>query len=197
METLYDTLSEKKQKIFNVCVNLFYQKGFAETSVRDIAQDLNIKAASLYAHVDSKEQILEWIITHYIDIVTNTLSEFKKESRTFAEQMNFIIQKNVTITLDSKELSDVFKRYMHLVDLKIRQRYIDFSKEYRVILSNALNHYKAEKQIDFDPDLAANFLIFSLNNVYKWIPENYTKPEIIDIFKNKIIGGFIGKEIEC
>ena len=94
METLYDTLSEKKQKIFNVCVNLFYQKGFAETSVRDIAQDLNIKAASLYAHVYSKEQILAWIITHYIDIVTNTLSAFKKESRTFAEQMNFIIQKN-------------------------------------------------------------------------------------------------------
>jgi hypothetical protein len=31
------------------------------SSVRDLATRLNIKAASLYAHIRSKEEILEWI----------------------------------------------------------------------------------------------------------------------------------------
>ncbi|WP_447950714.1 TetR/AcrR family transcriptional regulator [Chryseobacterium koreense] len=57
MKTFYQTLSKRQQQIFDISVQLFYEKGFAETSVRDIAEKLNIMAASLYSHISSKEQI--------------------------------------------------------------------------------------------------------------------------------------------
>jgi AcrR family transcriptional regulator len=54
-------LKEKQRKILDVAVELFKEKGYMGSSVRDLATKLNIKAASLYAHIRSKEEILEWI----------------------------------------------------------------------------------------------------------------------------------------
>ena len=54
-------LKEKQIKILEVAVELFKEKGYMGSSVRDLATRLNIKAASLYAHIRSKEEILEWI----------------------------------------------------------------------------------------------------------------------------------------
>lgn len=54
-------LKEKQRRILNVAVELFKEKGYMGSSVRDLATKLNIKAASLYAHIRSKEEILEWI----------------------------------------------------------------------------------------------------------------------------------------
>ena len=54
-------LKEKQKKILDVAVELFKEKGYMGSSVRDLATRLNIKAASLYAHIRSKEEILEWI----------------------------------------------------------------------------------------------------------------------------------------
>ena len=51
-------LKEKQRKILDVAVELFKEKGYLGSSVRDLATKLNIKAASLYAHIHSKEEIL-------------------------------------------------------------------------------------------------------------------------------------------
>ncbi|NWJ53432.1 MAG: helix-turn-helix transcriptional regulator, partial [Bacteroidetes bacterium] len=48
-------LKEKQRKILDVAVELFKEKGYMGSSVRDLATKLNIKAASLYAHIRSKE----------------------------------------------------------------------------------------------------------------------------------------------
>lgn len=54
-------LTPRQQEILNVALELFYKRGFADTSMRDIAEVMNVKAASLYAHIKSKEEIMEWI----------------------------------------------------------------------------------------------------------------------------------------
>lgn len=51
----------RRQQIENVASALFRERGYAATSVRDIAQRLDIQGASLYAHVASKEDVL-WSI---------------------------------------------------------------------------------------------------------------------------------------
>ena len=52
-------LTPRQQEILNVALELFYKRGFADTSMRDIAEVMNVKAASLYAHIKSKEEIME------------------------------------------------------------------------------------------------------------------------------------------
>ncbi|MGB9979653.1 TetR/AcrR family transcriptional regulator [Methanobacterium sp.] len=53
-----------KEKIFEAAINLFAQKGFDATSMREIAEVVGIKKASMYSHYKSKDEILEKIVEH-------------------------------------------------------------------------------------------------------------------------------------
>jgi AcrR family transcriptional regulator len=51
----------RRQAIEDVASDLFRERGYAGTSIRDIARALSVQGASLYAHVTSKEDVL-WAI---------------------------------------------------------------------------------------------------------------------------------------
>jgi TetR/AcrR family transcriptional regulator, cholesterol catabolism regulator len=51
----------RRQAIEDVASDLFRERGYAATSIRDIAKALSVQGASLYSHVTSKEDVL-WAI---------------------------------------------------------------------------------------------------------------------------------------
>src|SRR6202020_1691135 len=52
-----ETLSTR-ERILNVALDLFIEKGFDKTSLREIAEQLGVTKAALYYHFASKEDIL-------------------------------------------------------------------------------------------------------------------------------------------
>lgn len=54
-----------KARIFNTAVKLFAEKGYSCVSMREIAAQVGIKAASIYNHYESKEAILEAVFDFY------------------------------------------------------------------------------------------------------------------------------------
>jgi TetR/AcrR family transcriptional regulator, cholesterol catabolism regulator len=81
--------ASKKEIILQKAAAMFREKGFAATSMRDLAESVGIEAASLYNHIRSKNEILEAIcfevanrFTANLDAVehTNQSSITKTES---------------------------------------------------------------------------------------------------------------------
>jgi len=52
-----------RRLILEAAARLFREKGYAAVSLRDIAQAVNMKTGSLYYHFDSKESLVEEILT--------------------------------------------------------------------------------------------------------------------------------------
>jgi AcrR family transcriptional regulator len=50
--------SDTRQRILDVALNLFTEKGYDGTSLREIAEELRVTKAALYYHFESKEDIL-------------------------------------------------------------------------------------------------------------------------------------------
>jgi AcrR family transcriptional regulator len=57
---------DTKERIFKAAIDLFSEKGFDAASMREIAEMVGIKKASLYSHYNSKDQILEKILKYPI-----------------------------------------------------------------------------------------------------------------------------------
>ena len=55
-------ITDRKTEIISVAAKLFKEKGYSAVTMRDIAQAMDIKAASLYNHIKSKQEILVLII---------------------------------------------------------------------------------------------------------------------------------------
>ena len=48
---------DRKSEIINIAAKLFKEKGYSAVTMRDIAQAMDIKAASLYNHIKYKQEI--------------------------------------------------------------------------------------------------------------------------------------------
>ena len=48
----------RKEEIIHVASQLFKDRGYSAVSMRDIAKELGIKAASLYNHIEGKQELL-------------------------------------------------------------------------------------------------------------------------------------------
>jgi TetR/AcrR family transcriptional regulator, cholesterol catabolism regulator len=55
--------ASKKELILQRASAMFRRKGFPATSMRDLAEEVGIEAASLYNHIHSKSEILQEIIS--------------------------------------------------------------------------------------------------------------------------------------
>lgn len=54
-----------KDKIFNVAAKLFAESSYKDVSLRDIANEVGIKAPSIYNYYASKEEILDDLLDYY------------------------------------------------------------------------------------------------------------------------------------
>ena len=54
-----------KEKIFDVSLDLFSQKGYDRVSIREIAREVGIRESSIYNHYKNKEAILDAIIDYF------------------------------------------------------------------------------------------------------------------------------------
>jgi AcrR family transcriptional regulator len=97
------TKTPTKEKIFDVSIELFSQKGFDAVSVREIAREVGIRESSIYNHYHSKEAILDAITDYFISELTQSSEQgeeledlisqgpdmfFEVGSRSFIERMS-------------------------------------------------------------------------------------------------------------
>ncbi len=74
-----DDVPSRPQAIREAATALFYERGYHGTSMRDIASALNMRAPSLYNHLESKQQLLQDIM---ISDITIMLEEFADATAT-------------------------------------------------------------------------------------------------------------------
>ena len=60
-----------KQKIMICALNLFCSKGYAETTIRDIAADVGITPGAIYSHYSSKEELLNYMLKDYAEYTSD------------------------------------------------------------------------------------------------------------------------------
>ena len=64
-----------KQKVILAASNLFFQKGFHGTSVRDIAKKANVNVSSVSYYFNGKQGLLEYAVTEYYEEYLQTLEK--------------------------------------------------------------------------------------------------------------------------
>mgnify|MGYP003624987822 CR=1 FL=1 len=65
----------RKEEIVDVASQLFKDRGYSAVSMRDIAQEIGMKAASLYNHIESKQEILSLLILELARNFTSGMAE--------------------------------------------------------------------------------------------------------------------------
>ena len=162
-------ITDRKTEIINVAAKLFKEKGYSAITMRDIAQAMDIKAASLYNHIKSKQEILALIIIEIAEEFTNTIAQIVISEDTNIQKLEKVIQLHIDITLrNSDALACLNNDWMHLAlaelsyFIKMRE---DYEEYFRSIIVNGI----ANEEIK---NLNSEVIIFSilstLRTLYLW-----------------------------
>ena len=135
-------LTPRQQEILNVALDLFYKKGFADTSMRDIAEVINVKAASLYAHIKSKEEIMEWISDDVSNRFMKRYNDLKNPNLSPLEKVKILVVNHLTAMYNNVKMFDVFftNIYRLKVDFKDQQKYFQKINDYKDLAENSRFH---------------------------------------------------------
>jgi AcrR family transcriptional regulator len=187
-------INDRKTEIINVAAKLFKEKGYSAVTMRDIAQAMDIKAASLYNHIKSKQEILVLIIIEIAEEFTNTMNQVVNSSETTIKKIEKIIQLHIDITLrDANALACLNNDWMHLADaeltyfIKMRE---DYEENFRTIIQKGI----ADGEIK---NLNLEVIIFStlstLRTLYLWYGKKKSpdpavlKSNMIQVLLNGIV----------
>jgi AcrR family transcriptional regulator len=122
------TRSDTKERIEQIALNLFTEKGYDRTSLREIAEQLGVTKAAIYYHYKSKEQILEGIM---------------QGMRTLLEELTNW-GTSLPRTLESRK--EILRRIAALVDSKWRPL-IRFAQANQTRMQE-IHHDKSPKDLD-------------------------------------------------
>lgn len=99
MSVLKKTKINKLDIILSEAAKLFKQKGFGGTSMRDLAEQVGMEAASLYYHIGSKEEILEKICFEVARSYISHLEEIEQTDETYLEKIKELIRLHVRMMI--------------------------------------------------------------------------------------------------
>jgi len=162
-------ITHRKTEIINISAKLFKEKGYSAVTMRDIAQAMDIKAASLYNHIKSKQEILVLIIIEIAEEFTNTMNDVVLSNESAIKKIERIIQLHIDITLrDSNALACLNNDWMHLTDsdldyfIKMRNEYED---NFRIIVKNGIDQGEIKNH---NQDVIIFSILSTLRTMYIW-----------------------------
>jgi len=94
----------RRHEIFDSALHLFLEKGFNETSVREIAEASGMGKSTLYDYFKTKDEILLWYIEDELKDVNTAAREIANQPIPVIERLRQIMRKNLDFLVASKEL---------------------------------------------------------------------------------------------
>ena len=182
----------RKEQIQQTAAKLFREKGFEASTMRDIASNMNIEAASLYHHIKSKEEILENICFGMGEKFLIALREVNDIYFDAEKKLTMAILYHVQIMTSNLDEAAVFLNEWRSLPpvslLKFKKARDQYESEFRIIIKDGKNEDIFD---NVDEKFAALTVLSAVNSIYTWYnPKGRLSPnEIANRLSTFILGG--------
>ncbi len=93
----------KKDAITQKAAGLFRKKGFASTSMRELAESIGVEASSLYNHIGSKNELLQTLCFKVANDFTVSLTEIEKKGISTVLKLQEVIRFHIEMMLNNHD----------------------------------------------------------------------------------------------
>ena len=187
-----EIILDRKKQIQFVAQSLFKTKGYGASSMRDIAKEVGVEAASLYNHISSKEEMLKEICFEMADQIFEGIGPIEKKKFSAKQKLEKVIENHVSVIVNNIDASIVFfHEWKHLNEPYLSEFKIlrnEYEKKFIKIIEEGFTQ-KLFRKVDVK---IVSFIIFSaLNATYDLYKPNgkLSAKDISKTMSNIIING--------
>jgi len=181
-----EVVLSRKQSIEHACARLFREKGYSATSMQDIAEALGIKAASLYNHISSKQDILHGLLQKGAGLFVSGMEDIKRSSLSPIEKLKRLIAQHIHIAIEHTDLMALMTVEWRHLEKEGKAAFYHSRNKYEEDLKSFIREAQAQGQLKkVDVELVAFSILTTLQRIYAWY-DQHVDYNTLDLEKNMV-----------
>jgi AcrR family transcriptional regulator len=161
--------ASKKEFILKKAAQMFREKGFAATSMRDLAETVGIEAASLYNHIRSKNEMLESICFDVANRFTIFMDELESGNQGSIKKIDTLLRFHIKQMIETFEEVIVCDREWKHLDEPYLSNFHNQRRSYRKRFAAIIEEGIAKNEIKrIDAPTAVLIMLHSVNGIESW-----------------------------
>jgi len=163
----------KRQSIIDAAAVVFRKRGYAQATLAEIAAEAGTQAGSLYYYFDSREQLVEEVLTYstirLTEVVDTTLDSLPEDADSLTRLMA-VIRAHVLTVLNRDDYSIAYQKIHDQVTSEMRDRIARVPRAYGRFWTGLFKDAVRDGflKADLDPRLTRLLLIGSISWMADW-----------------------------
>ncbi len=191
------TETPRRQQIEDAASTLFRERGYAATSVRDIAHALDMQGGSLYAHMASKEDVLWSIVIRAADRFNAEVGPIAASSAAAPDKLRRMIRAHVAVVTGSQKDAAVFLHEWRFLSQGRREQIAERRDGYEALFRGVIGEGIASGVFNqVDPRIAAMAVLSALNGIATWYSPDgaQTADDVADQYADLFLNGLANSQ---
>jgi AcrR family transcriptional regulator len=164
------TTRNSRADVIAAAGRLFAERGYHGTSMRDLGRELGMLGSSLYAHVDSKQDLLVEVVEQGARLFQESAAAALAVEGTARDRLQALIRGHVGVVLANHDVVRTFLNEARMLDDGHRSRVITardaYEQAFRDVLVSGIGEQSFRE--DVDPKIASIFILSILNALERW-----------------------------
>jgi AcrR family transcriptional regulator len=159
-------MTMQRDEIILSAAQIFREKGFHATSMQDIADSVRLQKASLYHHINSKQEILLEVLDRALDVLIEDIEPIVESEMPSVDKLKLAMARYIERVTSSADLAAVLLLEHRSLEPQLRERHIArrdrFEELWRAIVREGV------ERGEFRP-MDLSIVTFALLGVQNWL----------------------------
>lgn len=185
---------DRREEIIAAAVQLFHEKGYASTSMQDIADAVGLLKGSLYHYITGKEELLYEIHERFMAVIfAKAATREQADGLSSRQRLEAIITDLLELMRDYRAYVEVFFRERYAVRGPRWDAIHQKREEYEALVREIVQQGQSDGSFRIDLDYkVVTFGLFGMCNwCYQWMQPDgkYSALEIASMFTSLLLDG--------
>lgn len=186
-----------REEILEAAAQIIRVKGFHATSMQDIAQAVDLRKASLYYHVNSKQEILADLLDQALDNLLVGIEEVMVQDVSIDEKFRLAMRSYLNHMSENLDLSSVLLLEHRSLEEQLQSQHLPRRDKYEGLWRQIVEEGMNEGIFNFyDSKIAVKVVLGVANWTVMWLnPDGrLSATEIADLSSDILLNGFYKRE---
>jgi AcrR family transcriptional regulator len=183
----------RRHELTRQAARLFAEQGYHGTSMEDLASAIGVQKGSLYAHVRSKEDLLDEIAREGAAAFHTALDEID-ERLPAVEKLRLALRAHLRVVGEQLDVATVFVREWRYLEGERREQFLAERRRYEERIRALFREGVEQSELRTDLDVTVAGLVFlsAANWAYTWLQPGRDTDGLADRFFELLVDGIRG-----
>src|SRR3954471_10339967 len=183
----------RRNELTRQAARLFAEKGYHGTSIGDLADAMGVQKGSLYAHIDSKADLL-WDVARDGAAAFHAALDGVDEALPVTEKIRLALRAHLRVVAEQLDIATVFIREWRYLEGDRREEFLAERRRYEDRFRSLYREGRelGELRTDLDDGTATLLALSAANWTYTWLKPGVDTDELADRFYDFLLDGMRG-----